>query len=77
MGFKGVLQFNQANTEFAMQISLCNIVSQMDKSKNTIWPKYGNDNPDANSKTCGWISFQRREYIYRLVYQSAVIRHDI
>ena len=24
----------------------------MDKSKNTIWPKYGNDNPDANSKTC-------------------------
>ena len=38
-----------------MQISLCNIVSQMDKSKNAIWPKYGNDNPDADSKTCSEI----------------------
>ena len=55
MGFKGVLQFSQANTEFAMQISLCNIVSQMDKSKNAIWPKYGNDNPDDDSKTCSEI----------------------
>lgn len=55
MGFKGVLQFSQANTEFAMQISLCNIVSQMDKSKNAIWGKYGNDNPDADSKTCSEI----------------------
>ena len=36
--------------KFAMQISLCNIVSQMDKSKNAIWPKYGNDNPDAKLK---------------------------
>lgn len=54
MGFKGVMQFKQANTEFALQVSLCNIVSQQaaegKNSKITIWPKYGNEDPEANVK---------------------------